>query len=101
VACLGIYLNILIFHFYNLGQVSGALCAYRRITTSDDVFAHILQAMSASSECGLSRHGSGCMPEPGSQHHQQASQLQTAPSTSTQAASVDGEHSLVLISNMS
>jgi hypothetical protein len=47
-----------------------------------------LQARSVSSD-GLSRHGSGSMPEAGS--HQHASQLQTAPSSSTQAASIDGE----------
>lgn len=49
------------------------------------------QARSVSSD-GLSRRGSGSAPEVGSQpHHQLASQLETAPSTSTQAASVDGE----------
>jgi hypothetical protein len=49
------------------------------------------QARSVSSD-GLSRHGSGSAPEVGSHpHHQLGSQLETAPSTSTQAASVDGE----------
>ena len=49
-----------------------------------------LQARSVSSD-GLSRHGSGSMPEAGGHSSPYASQLHTAPSSSTQAASVDGE----------
>jgi hypothetical protein len=64
--------------------------AWWGLSTSSACAVMPLQARSVSSD-GLSRHGSGSMPEAGSHGQHHGSQLQTAASSSTQAASVDGE----------